>query len=457
MEVINLRSALQTRAEYTAKRYAINPRKPIIIEFAGVPKAGKTTILNQIHTFLKRCGFRTEVVRERASLSPIRDKKHSNFNVWTACTTLSQILEKTQDPPLVDDPHILILDRGIFDSLCWLNLMEYTARIRHSDKTIIEEFLLLNDWRTKINAVIVMYAKDEDSMERERGYLPVEGITGSIMNPEMLKLISRVTLETAKRLKGRFRILEVDTSSREMKDKPKKTAAEVADYILNIIEEQLEEQILCLPKKEVKEIFKDQPYLNKMAAYGLNDAFRNKGEFKARNEIEDSVDFVQALPIIVVRNKKGDILQLRRKEKSADNPLHEKIVIWAGGHVRREDEDNGNPILQCILRESSEELRLSLEEKEVKLIGSIYADIGKRTSNHVAIVYEWRTDKEDVNVALCSAEFFERRGTSLSGKFINFDELSTQIADKEDAEVWSRILVRHLLNKEVDIQDKLSF
>ncbi|MDI6794689.1 MAG: hypothetical protein QME81_17790, partial [bacterium] len=79
-----------------------------MIEFAGVPKAGKTTTLNQLYAFLKRCGFRVEVVVERASVCPIRDKKHANFNVWTACTTLSQILEKTQNPPRENDPHILI-------------------------------------------------------------------------------------------------------------------------------------------------------------------------------------------------------------------------------------------------------------------------------------------------------------------------------------------------------------
>ena len=29
---------------------------------------------------------------ERASVCPIRDKKHANFNIWTLCTTLAQIL-----------------------------------------------------------------------------------------------------------------------------------------------------------------------------------------------------------------------------------------------------------------------------------------------------------------------------------------------------------------------------
>jgi predicted ATPase len=129
---------LQIRAENAAEHFAATARKPIVIEFAGVPKAGKTTTLGQLQSFLKRCGFRVEVVIERASVCPIRDKKHSNFNVWTACTTLAQILEKTQDPPRIDDPHILILDRGLFDSICWLTFMERLERIRTDDRKMIE-------------------------------------------------------------------------------------------------------------------------------------------------------------------------------------------------------------------------------------------------------------------------------------------------------------------------------
>ena len=102
----------------------------MVVEFAGVPKAGKSTTLGQVHAFLKRCGFRVEVVVEHASICPIRDKKHANFNVWTACTTLSRILEKTQIPSRPGDPDVLLLDRGLFDAVNWFAVMERLARIR---------------------------------------------------------------------------------------------------------------------------------------------------------------------------------------------------------------------------------------------------------------------------------------------------------------------------------------
>ena len=180
-----VKSDLQLRAENAAQLFA-SARKTVVIEFAGVPKAGKTSTIGQVQAFLKRCGFRVEVVVERASVCPIRDKKHSNFNVWTACTTLAQVLEKTQVPPRFDDPDILILDRGLFDSISWFTFMERLARIRAADREIIERFLRLDDWRKRVSAVIVMTARPNDSMEREKGYLPVENSQGSIMNSEVL-------------------------------------------------------------------------------------------------------------------------------------------------------------------------------------------------------------------------------------------------------------------------------
>ena len=147
-------SELQARAENDAQEFRRRERKPIVIEFAGVPKAGKTTTLGTLQSFLRRCGFRVEVVVERASVCPIRDKKHSNFNVWTACTTLAQVLEKTQDPPRPDDPQVLILDRGLFDSICWFTMLERLARIKREDREIFERFFLVHDWLTRIDGVI---------------------------------------------------------------------------------------------------------------------------------------------------------------------------------------------------------------------------------------------------------------------------------------------------------------
>ena len=441
-----MKSAPQQRAEAAAERFR-TARKPVVVEFAGVPKAGKTTTLGQVHAFLKRCGFRVEVVVEHASICPIRDKKHANFNVWTACTTLSQILEKTQIPSRPGDPDVLILDRGLFDAVNWFAVMERLARIRKAERELIEKFLLMDDWRKRITGVIVMTTSPVDSMERERGYLPVDGAAGSIMNDDVLRTMLDTTRETAARLrKKHFRIFEVDTS-RSASAGARATAEEVADLVLRLIEEQLEEEILFLPADSVAPLFEKETWIGRTAAQQLVELFTTKGTFRSRETVESNVTLVQALPVVVVRNRSGELLRLKRREQRKDNPLHGKIVIWAGGHVRREDGANGPSIGHGAARELQEELRLSVEPRELRLLGAVWirGRDGDRTRRHVAIVHEWRARTDDVAVALSATEFFERRGTSLSGSFVSPQRLATDIDDGRICEPWSVEIARRLL------------
>ena len=111
-------------------------------------------------------------------MCPIGDKKHFNFNVWTACTTLSQLLEKTQNPPRENDPDILFLDRGLFGAICWLSLLERLGRITPGDRKKADEFLLIDDWTAPLSGVIAMSANSKDALGREQGLLPVEGPEG---------------------------------------------------------------------------------------------------------------------------------------------------------------------------------------------------------------------------------------------------------------------------------------
>lgn len=449
MKPHDLRRCLQNRAERAAKQFAEKGRKPLVIEFAGVPKAGKTTTLTNVSTFLKRCGFRTDVVIERASVCPIQDKKNATFNVWTACMTLAQILEKTQTPPRPDDPQILFLDRGLFDSICWITMMERISRIRPDQKELIQRFLMIDNWRKRISAVFVMLASPQDAMIRERGVLPVEGVGGSIMNTEVLKQIGEVNKKCVDEFGTAFRIFSVDTSFGDTREDPGRTAEVVTEAILALIEEQVAEEIISCPKESVSRSFAGASFIRGAQADALVRKFRdaNGDSFRPRDEVEEDASRVQAIPIVVVRNASGEVLRLRRREKTADNPLHDKIVIWAGGHVRREDSIAGDPLLRCAVRELEEELRLQIDSESLHLIGAVYLDMGGKTSKHLGVAYEWRASTDDVAVVLSRSEFFERRGNSLSGSFASIDALAREVEERKLIEPWSVELIREYLAK----------
>lgn len=436
----------QLRAETLARRMREDLPKPIVIEFSGLPKAGKSTTLSNVQMFLKRCGFKTEVVVERASVCPIRDKKHANFNAWTACTTLSQILDKTQNPPRSDDPQVLFLDRGLFDAICWFRVMQRLCRIRAEDREEIEKFLLLKEWRSKITGVVLMTATPDDALKREQGLLDFVGTPGSIMNPDVLNQLRRIYDGAAEDMKDKFDIVRIDTSATEFST-PEKSANFALGKILDMIELSLEEKILNIPTSDVDKVFGSSKAVGLEGARRLVSWFTNRGIYNPRRQVESDTTVVQALPVVVVRKGSGDVLILLRREANQRNALHEKAVIWAGGHVREEDGPT-SPLEVCAVRELEEELRISLEKDSLKLLGAILDRSNERSARHVAVVYEWRSPSDDVAVALSSDEFFERRGNSLSGEFISLRDLADKVDNGEVMESWSMSIADFLFTAE---------
>jgi predicted NUDIX family phosphoesterase len=290
-----------------------------------------------------------------------------------------------------------------------------------------------------------MIADPTDSLEREKGYLPVEGAVGSIMNPDVLEQMRLLTLQAVRDYGDDFRIHVVDTSSKQLKRQPKRTVEKVADIAMDTIEQQLREDILFVPREKLRKVFGGRVSLDASVTSRVKALFKRFGQFSPREEVEADSTSVQALPVVVVRNKSGDVLQLKRNEIDRSNPLHEKLVIWAGGHVRSEDGENGEAIKRGAARELKEELRLSVEAEELSLLGSIYVDLENKSGKHVAIVYEWRADTDDVAVVLSNSEFYERRGNSLSGRFVKVSNLVRDHLNGKLEETWSREIVREFL------------
>ena len=60
----------------------------------------------------------------------------------------------------------------------------------------------------------------------------------------------------------------------------------------------------------------------------------------------------------------------------------------------------------------------------------------------MAFVYEWQAESDDVEIALCNAEFMERHGTSLQGTFL---PAKTIIEEENELEEWSKEILNNLL------------
>jgi hypothetical protein len=162
--------------------------RAFVIEFAGTPKAGKTTSVEAVRHFFNRQGFRVHVLIERASVCPIPMKGHLFFNTWCASTMLAELIATVDT-----ETDLIIVDRGLFDALVWLTLQRRRGELTDHEARVIEQFLLLDRWRTLIDLAIVMNVSAEEAIKREISNR-ITSKPGSIMN---IPVLTRTYLKIA--------------------------------------------------------------------------------------------------------------------------------------------------------------------------------------------------------------------------------------------------------------------
>jgi hypothetical protein len=211
--------------------------RAFVIEFAGTPKAGKSTSVEAIRHLFARHDFRVHVLIERASVCPIPMKGHLFFNTWCASTMLAELLANVDT-----ETDIVIVDRGVFDALVWLTMQRQRHEVTDPEARKIGGFLLLDRWRTLIDLAVVMNVSPKEAIARENSQR-ISRKLGSIMNPEVLKNISQAVDRAVKEYGSKFgSIIKYETSGRDVKA----SNVGLADKILNQLEVFLNPKILVM-------------------------------------------------------------------------------------------------------------------------------------------------------------------------------------------------------------------
>lgn len=407
-------------------------KRPFFIELSGTPKSGKTTGANRLELFLRRNNFRVRTLVERASTCPIRRKDHIYFNIWTACSTLTQMLEA-----LEYEHQIVIIDRGLFDALCWMNWLERTGQLTQNEKKIINDFILMDRWNELLDIIFVLKVNPNNALDREfAGQLTKR--PGSIMNEDTLKQFNDSIDSVYQTYKSLFkRIIFLDTNTGD----PVKTVEEITDNTLRYLNDFLGEKIFVLPKEILIDIGIRGGFISDSNIIGkLLKVISDKPLFLDRARIESNLNYVQLIPIVYFQYN-GRFLLLRRKEEDPRDRMHERYVIWAGGHIREQDNTENNTILNCLMRELNEELYIK-SVPTPELVGVVLDTSSVRSACHVGIVYKMLLDNPDIAISMNQKEFKESKGKSVSGKFCNSTELENYYDQMEN---WSRmILVNYL-------------
>lgn len=174
------------------KKQLLEDKKPLIVEFGGLPAAGKTTVITSLQEYFLKRGFRCEIVTTATNVSPISGYKMSaQFDVWSICRTAMCILEKNA----LKDLDIVFIERGLFDSICWL---KYFLQKKESDFNslhldFIKNFALLDMFHQNKVLVIILMVDIETALLRR-------GKEGSIVNEEMYKGLGSKYADLSKEL-----------------------------------------------------------------------------------------------------------------------------------------------------------------------------------------------------------------------------------------------------------------
>ena len=405
-------------------------KRPLIIEFSGAPKAGKTRSISVLELFLKRNGIKVEVFTERASIAPIKSKGHLNFNVWVSCASLQGMLDA-----LYRDIDVFILDRGIFDALVWNEWLKMTGKITDEEAEQVARFFTMQRWTELVDLIFILTCDPKVSIEREYA----DQLTtkrGTIMAEETLRQFLQANDKILRDEQKKFKkIVSIDTTT----TKTRQGVAKITDEALTVLNEFLDESIGVVPATAVKMPLPSSGIVSDPSAISdFVETVKIGKTFLPRSHAEEDPNYLQPIPCAVLQYK-NKVLLLKRKKPG--HPLHDTYAVWAGGHISKID-DGPNILLNTLNRELTEEVFIKEAfDLDPTPIGLIRTSEDARASRHIAVLYQLTLKNEDIALALNQKEFRSTRGSSMSGKLIEITEIGEIYDEMGD---WSKFIVEYL-------------
>lgn len=414
-----------------AKR-AVRPRRPIVIEFCGTPKAGKTSCINSLVIFLKRNGFRVKVLTERASICPINDKFDPNFNVWTACSILTEFTKIISNES--KDYDVVILDRGMFDAICWFHWQLQRHHLDRMHYDIFRDFFLAERWTSKIDIVYTLMASEKTALDREYAHLLTRHL-GSVMNPSVIASYNRAINDCVDLYSNLFNdVRSIDSTDLEQNE----VSYRVTTDILNALDELISEKIGYFRRSDLAP--------NNIDSFSLSDGLIEKVELRYahRAEAEANGEFIQPIPVAVIASEDRSRVLIGRKSKRATSSKSAekgKSLFYFGGHVRVEDKGREDSNLAVLSRALQRELKEELGLDYVPDFSEAICIIEGGTSGaakHMAIAVLCVVDFDSVTFRGDAKEFTERSLVVVDQSSIKDGRFAT--------ERWSQVILQRLLN-----------
>lgn len=318
-DIVRLENAV---LELRAKMTEVMPRRPIVIEFCGSPRSGKTQSINSLSVFLRRNQFRVHTIVEQAAVNPIPNKFDPSFNVWNGCNSLCKLLEAMTNRATEYD--FILMDRGVFDTVCWFYFQMQRGAMPEAEYEAFTNFFLNEKWVSIVTLVYVFFAKPDVSLKREYATLLTRK-PGSVMRDEILHDYN-VAIDNCVIEHGALfpRVARLDTSDRNQDE----VGFIVTSQVVGILEDVLQEKIGYFEALKM-------PALGK-SIFSFETVAKSLPELRFDSRITVEADAVAAQPvaIAVIKDRHEDKVLVGTKAKKtlkATSPELNKTLFWFGG------------------------------------------------------------------------------------------------------------------------------
>jgi predicted NUDIX family phosphoesterase len=158
---------------------------------------------------------------------------------------------------------------------------------------------------------------------------------------------------------------------------------------------------------------------------------RERHFFKPRSEVENDPSYQQIIPYVVFRH--GDrYLLTHRLRASSEKRLRKQYSLGVGGHINPADLEGGDPILDGLKREWSEEVVYE-GRFEARMLGLLNEDSSPVSKVHLGVVFLVDGDTPDIRI---------RETDKLAGELMTLEEMRMYYLAMES---WSQIVYDRLV------------
>jgi predicted NUDIX family phosphoesterase/predicted ATPase len=407
-------------------------RRAFVVELTGTPKAGKSTSVATLQTFFREAGYQVHLLKERAADCPLPMKGQFFFNAWTTATMLAEVLETHETS--VD---LLILDRGFFDALVWLELQARREQVTAEEKEAFANFVLLERWRSLVDVTVVMTVEPEEALRREHQNQIVPR-NGSMMNPHALAQFNDALDHVAREYKDQFSLVQIDTTKAES---VVKTNIDLLGELLSRMEVWADPEIAVVDKADVLELFGDGPFLHGDEAIAALVQLATRVSFRQRSKAESDREVVQLIAA-GIHTHKDRILVLERESRDKKTASYGRRTLWIGCHIDVPGDDLRASAVECLDRRIQQDLHLATHP-EVELLGLAW-DKTQQESQHVGVMFRAPVSNDYVAGHLQHKQFKKMgRSGRIKSAFMTQQEIVTGLADL-DLEPWSEHMARNI-------------